>query len=258
MKKFLIIILSLALLGGLSFGGYELFKNKDKLFPKNEREEREESVSSSPSSNGSQAIEYGVLTEDNGSEDIAKLKRARENNRDAVAWLRVPGTIISSPVMQSHDNNFYLRKNEKKESDIFGCYFADCDNNISTRSQLDGNIVIYGHSDLQDNPEGKRFSQLFKFVDEDFARENSKIYLSLLDEELCFEIFSVFYSSGNPSYINIMEKGSRELAELIQNIKESSIFDLGIEVKQDYNIIILSTCSVKEGTDFLAVAGRLA
>lgn len=256
MKKLLIALLVLCLVGAAAFFG---FKNIDKILPQKggENSPSEERLDGNSDSDKSQSIEFGVLDEDKSGGDSEKLQRAIENNKDAVAWLKLPGTSISAPVMQSYDNNFYLRRNENKESDIFGCYFADCENNLSRRQELDGNIVIYGHSDLKDDPNGQRFSKLFNYIDEDFARKNNKIILTLPSEELEFEIFSVCYSSGNPSYININSKGSPENGAIIKNALKNSVVDFGVDVSADDNIIILSTCSVKEGTNFLAVMGRL-
>ena len=61
---------------------------------------------------------------------------------------------------------------EDGESDIYGCYFLDVECALGRGSDFLSNTVVYGHSDLKDNPDGPRFSQLFRFVDDDFAAEN--------------------------------------------------------------------------------------
>ena len=65
-----------------------------------------------------------------------------QRNQDTVAWLRVPGTKINDPVLQSHDNFTYLRTDEFREYDLYGCYFADWECSIGPRSVLSPNTVV--------------------------------------------------------------------------------------------------------------------
>ena len=108
-------------------------------------------------------------------DELEALDVYTQQNQDTVGWLRVPGTTINNSVLQSHDNMTYLRTNEAREYDIYGCYFADWECSVGERENFSPNTVIYGLSDLKDNPEGPRFSQLFRFTDPDFARETPVI-----------------------------------------------------------------------------------
>lgn len=65
-------------------------------------------------------------------------------NKDVVAWIRFKHPkIISYPVMQKNDNDFYLHRNIKKEYSFAGSIFMDYHNN---KDFSDSNTLIYGHN----------------------------------------------------------------------------------------------------------------
>ncbi len=178
-------------------------------------------------------------------DELDALDGATQRNQDTVGWLRVPGTTINNSVLQSHDNMTYLRTNEAREYDIYGCYFADWECSVGSREILSPNTVIYGHSDLKDNPEGPRFSQLFHFTDQAFAEETPVISFSTLEGFMDWEVFAVFYTEKTFSYIDAYpEKGVDQLAKEAQ---AKSIYDYGITVGPEDKILTLSTCTVKYG-----------
>ena len=252
MKKFLIVVFVLLFLLLAAVFGYVLLNGEDKPFKLSDDGTLEVSggKTSQKDKESSEKFkkELNVKKEMATEADILEiLDYEKGKNQDVCAYLKIDGTKISDVVLQSFDNNVYLRRNEKKEYDVFGCYFADADCSVSTGDKLSSNTVIYGHSDLKDNPDGKRFSQLFKYTDEVFAREHPYITLATLQDNMKWEIFSVFYTDTSFNYIDAEpEKGVSALAK---QAKEKSLFDFGIDVEDDDKILTLSTCSVKYGND---------
>ncbi|MEG1448789.1 MAG: class B sortase [Oscillospiraceae bacterium] len=258
MKTFFISLATLALVGTVAAGGYYTYDYiSSKSQGAGEQTENQGSPNAQETISTTPSVEFGVTSVD-ASEDVFKaMDRSWDNNSDTIGWLKIDGTEINNPVLQSYDNNFYLRQNENKQSDIFGCYFADYDNRLDLRENLSGNTVIYGHSDLKDNKDGKRFSQLFKYTDATFGKEHKIIEFSLRGEKMQWEIFSVCYYDQNTDYINIYEKGTNELGKIINNSLSKSLYDFGTTVSKDDNILVLSTCSVKQGTSYLTVMAKL-
>lgn len=169
-------------------------------------------------------------------------------NPDTVGWLYIPDTTINNSVVQSHDNTYYLRKTERKKPDVYGCYFADYTCNFGMRDALSANTVIYGHSDLKDNPEGPKFSQLFQFLDEDFAKKHPVIYFSTLEEHMAWQIFAVYFTDTGHDYISTDFDGpSRAL--LAQQAKDRSVFQYDVETGESDKYLTLSTCTIRYGTE---------
>ena len=89
------------------------------------------------------------------SEAVDTIQADFPDNADAKGWLLFPGTEIDNVVMQAADNSYYLRRDEKGAYSIWGCYFADYEADL-TASGPSRNTVIYGHSSLNDETEGKK------------------------------------------------------------------------------------------------------
>ena len=99
------------------------------------------------------------------------VKQAQEFNSDVKGWLEVPNTNINHPFMQTDNNTFYLNHDESKEYSVLGSYFADYYATVDSVEYLTHNTVIYGHTGSE-NPDGKKFSELFAYLDADVATKN--------------------------------------------------------------------------------------
>ena len=166
-------------------------------------------------------------------------------NRDTVGWLQIPGTSINNSVVQSHDNETYLRRNERREKDVYGCYFADYECSIGSREELSPNTIIYGHSDLKDNPDGPRFSQLFRFTDPKFAKNTPVIQFSTMQDFMNWQVFAVLYADLEFPFFYADPPGGIE--KLAAAAMEKSLYDYGVTVGPDDHVLVLSTCTVKYG-----------
>lgn len=187
------------------------------------------------------------------------LTYAMDKSLDAVGWIDVPGTDISNVVMQGSDNVYYERRDEDGNPDIYGCYFLDVECTMGKRSDFLPNTIIYGHSDLTDNPDGPRFSQLFRFADDAFANEHKYMYVTTLEGRYTFEIFSVFYTDTSFDYIRVHMTDEEALA-LAEDARSRSVRDYGIQPAAGDKLLTLSTCSVRDGNDGthrFVVMGRL-
>lgn len=168
-------------------------------------------------------------------------------NQDTVAWLKIPNTRVNNSVLQGHDNIAYLRTNERREPSIYGCFFADAECNVSSRELLSHNTVVYGHSDLQDNPDGPRFSQLFKFTDPEFAKTTPVIEFSTIEDFMDWQVFAVFYTTTDFDYISAEPEGG--VNALAAEAGKKSLYNYGVTVGPEDHILTLSTCSVRDGND---------
>ena len=172
-----------------------------------------------------------------------KLDAGIARNEDTVAWLMIPDTEINDAVLQSYDNNYYLRLTEDKTYSVFGCYYAsyDCILDLG-REELSRNTVIFGHSDYKDNPDGKKFSQLFKYTDLEFLKKNPYIYFSTPDDDMVWQVFSVFYTHVNFNYIQA-NPTAENFEKIIAEAKAKSEYIIDLDVGKNDKILTLSTCT---------------
>lgn len=255
MSKVIAALAILLVLVCLAIGGVYLYQNLD--FAKPASATQDDSVVDEEKAGKGK---LGRMKKAATPSDIPSLLTyAMEKSLDAVGWLDVPGTEISQVVMQGSDNLYYERRDEDGNEDIYGCYFLDAECSLGRSTDFLPNTVIYGHSDLKDNPDGPRFSQLFRFVDDAFAKENRYMNITTMEGRFSFEIFSVFYTDTSFDYIRV-HMTPEEALTLATQVKEKSIRDYGVTPVAGDRLLTLSTCSVRDGNDGthrFAVMGRL-
>lgn len=258
MKKLLAalgVLLGIGIIGG---GAYLLMSNPDIL--------GEDPASSSSSSSASQSDSSGAVDVDvkKKAADYFEIQESLEyeitQNPDTVAWLKIDGTDINDSVLQSYDNTDYLRKNERRQYDVYGCYFVDYECSVGARGVLSPNTIVYGHNDVTDDPDGRRFAQLYRFLDPAFAAATPCIEFCTLDDPMVWQIFAVFYTHTYFNYTDV-NVTSEELAAIVQTAQEHSIYDYGVTVGEGDKILTLSTCTTKFGDQnhrFVVMAKLLA
>ncbi len=178
------------------------------------------------------------------SDKAADLLAAKANNPDTKAWLTIPNTDINHPIMQTDDNSFYLNHDQNGDYDAWGAYFADMYADLSSPENLLENTVIYGHTSGSENPQDKRFSELYIYLDPQFLAENPYIYLTVDDKLLSFEICAVFYSDIGFYYINPMPFNT-DAEQFIAEINSRSEYIFDSQIKPEDKLLMLSTCSYK-------------
>lgn len=243
MKSFLTILLVIVLLATAGAAGYLLYQRSaaTTAAPAPTTE-----PSSQPYIPRAVADELADSTTDPAV--LEQLMYEVSKNPDTVAWLELPGTDINNSVVQSHSNTYYLRRDERKQDAVYGCYFADYECTLASKEELSRNTVIYGHSDLKDNPDGPKFSQLFRFADPQFAKEHPIVRLSTPEATMEWEIFAAFYTDVSFDYIRVGLTPEAQL-EITGKAVELSVQNYGIVPTGEDKILTLSTCSVRDGAD---------
>lgn len=247
MKTFLVLLLAMLLLAAVGVTGYTLYQR---------RQTPAQPAAASSQTAASQAdqkpprneLQKELQQSTTDPELLEKLLYEIGKNPDTVGWLQVPGTDINESVVQTHNNSYYLRRDTRKRDTVYGCYFADYECSVGGRDTLSPNTVIYGHSDLTDNPDGPKFSQLFRYADANFASENNRILLSTPEQTLEWEVFAVFYTTTAFDYIQVNNTPQVQRS-ILDNAKKLSLHSFGIEPADTDKILTLSTCSVRDGTD---------
>lgn len=185
-----------------------------------------------------------------------QLLEAVKKNTDVVGWLQVPNTKINEAVVQTKDNEYYLRRNAEKKYDYEGCYYLDYESVIfDDGTDFAQNSIIYGHNlgspmGVKDDPEGVKFAQLLKLNDMETAQKTPYVYFTTESGPHIFEIFAVFYSEAvtDPVPYHYAEYADDKFNALVADVKSRSTFLYDVPVTAQDKILTLSTCSYKYGT----------
>ena len=181
-----------------------------------------------------------------------------ESNNDVVGWIKIDGTKVDYPVMQTPDNpNYYLKRSFEGKSSEHGCIYAreECDINLPS-----DNITLYGHNML----DGSMFAALLSYEDKATWENNPLIFFDTLYEYHVYKIFAVFKTTASIDegfkYHNMIDAvDEEEFNTFIATAKELSFYDTGITPEYGDKIICLSTCeyTLKNGR-FVVAAVRIS
>lgn len=176
--------------------------------------------------------------EENEKKDAIDVNKLKDENSEFVAWIKVNNTNIDYPVVKTSNNSFYLNHSFDKSVNSAGWIFADYKNKFDGK---DKNIVIYGHN-MRD---GSMFGSLKNILKEEWYNnsENIKIILTTENEEIIYEVFSVYKIETEDYYIKTDFSIDSEYQKFLNIIKERSIKNFDVKVKASDKILTLSTCA---------------
>ena len=162
-------------------------------------------------------------------------------NSDTIGWIRVWGTDINYPVVQTNDNSFYLTHSFDKSYNKAGWIFVDYTNSSIKDNQLDANTVIYGH-----NRQNKSmFGTLSNTLKENWrdVEKNRYINFSTREESMLWEVCSTYTIDSEYYYIRTSFTTDEDYEEFLKTIKARSIYNFNINVTTEDRILTLSTCT---------------
>ena len=183
------------------------------------------------------------------------LAQAQGQNADTMAWLTVPGTNIDGPVQQADDNEYYLRRDELGQPSHQGCIYADYECDLSG-AELSMNTILYGHTfTLPGQDPDLGFGQLSRYLDPDFARENSFIFLSVEDQMFTFQVISAGMAAADAEQTSILAAPSWEQQqELIRLANERNVLPEALKSVAGQKLLTLSTSTNDSDTRLIIVA----
>lgn len=193
---------------------------------------------------------------ENRTKNIVKEQKKDETGIKTVAWLRVQGTNIDTPIVNYESNK-----------DISSIQKEDFLWNEDRGKEHYNQIKIMGHNilNLSANPEigtqyFTKFEDLMAYTYEEFVQENKYIQYTVDTNNYIYKIFGVLYDK---SYnLDLHHEGNytkEEMKKYLQLIKDKSIYEFDIDVNEKDEIICLVTCTRMYGVDHkrqFVVVGR--
>jgi sortase B len=169
-------------------------------------------------------------------------------NADMIGWIKIDGTIIDYPVMQTPDRpDYYLKHGFDRQPSEYGVPYAA--EGCAFDPQSD-NVTVYAHH----MKSGKMFGELEKYKQAAFWREHPAIRFDTFTCFGTYEIIAAFKVSPADFPYNqfINASGQAEFDEYVRRCKALSFYDTGITAEYGDRLLTLSTC------EYSAEDGRLA
>ena len=165
--------------------------------------------------------------------DLAAMQAV---NPDVIGWLHIPDTVISYPLLRSHDNREYLDLTWDRQTSRAGSIFLE---QRSSPDLSDFHTLIYGHN----NKDGKMFSDLLDYGSQSFADAHPTVWIALEDRILQLSVYSSYMADVvSDTYRLVFENGARRQSA-IDYYRSRSLIQTDITPLITDRLVTLSTCS---------------
>lgn len=164
----------------------------------------------------------------------------KNENPDFIGYLSFRSGLIEEPVVQSSDDEYYLRRSFFGEWSSQGTPFLD-----SFCSTDSANITIYGHNVYYDS--SAMFSRLQELTDPEKFQENALLDFYFGDGQLrTYRIAAVYYSTlekaGNPDYSRPEFSSEEDFCDWINQVYSCAILSSDVPVRYSDHLLTLQTC----------------
>jgi sortase B len=205
-----------------------------------------------------QATEASPTTESTEQDArLAPLIELCKENPDLVGWIRIEGTSVDYPVMQTpSDPEFYLSHDFTRGQSKSGTPFLD---HRSDPAQPAPRSVIYGHH----MKSGAMFASLARYEDKEFLDRHRLIRFDTIHGAGDYEVMAVVkYSaaSGDFGLENFLEdNGEAAFNAFVRSATENSLYETGVAASLGDSLLCLATCEYSQYDGrILIVAKKMA
>jgi len=180
---------------------------------------------------------------------IVDFEKLKDENADIIGWIYCEGTPINYPVLQSEDNNYYLRRLSDGSYNIAGSLFLDyrCSADFT-----DFTSVVYGHNMKNDT----MFGTLSNYREQSYYEEHPTMYLLTPEKGFRVDLFFGYVTSTDSDVyaLHYTEEGKESF---LTQSRELSTFTTSAECSMADSFLILSTCSYEYDNARYVLIGKL-
>lgn len=185
-----------------------------------------------------------------------------EQNQDLIGWIKVDGTRIDYPVMQTpSDPEYYLHRDFNKDYSSSGTPFLDANSTIGET----WNVIIYGHNMKY----GTMFHDLQKYSSWEFWKNHRTFSLDVYEpknrnttHEL-YEIFAVCRARIRTKDSDVFKyyryagcTDEDTFNKYVAGVISESMYDTDIAPEYGEHLVTLSTCAYHTEQGRLYVVGK--
>ena len=254
---FLLSVCGSIIVGRKLFSALSEYKAGEEIYEEISRIAYEPITSETAESTNPEITEIALSPEPEGKTPSTEKKsnsidfeRLAEISPDIRGWIRLEGTKVDYPVMQSKDNDYYLSRAVNGTWNKVGTPFMDFRNSGDFSDRL---TVIYGHY----MGDGSMFTDIHNYKSQKFYDEHP--YIDLYTPDGSFRILPVAGVYQNVEYWDFTFDYDSDDAFLhqIDNWKALSTFNSDTEYDAKDRFVALTLCTYDvENSRFLLV-GKL-
>jgi len=203
---------------------------------------------------GSLALIRGGVSEDKEDTKVIQegYRDLYDRNPDLFGWIRINGTPIDYPVMQTpYDPEYYINHDYDRSPSVYGVPFAqaNCD------PYLSDNIIIHAHH-MKD---GSMFAKLLSYQSKEFWEAHPTIEFDTLYENYSYKVIAAFRTPANNGFRYtgfVYAQNESVFAAYVDKCLSLSLYDTGITAEYGDKLITLATCEYMLDDGRFVVVGR--
>lgn len=257
MKKVLLIITAIIFMAAFAFGGYMLYRGINEYAQGDTLYDDITCFVKIPNPYPS------VTPSPRPSESESKVKNSEDShiawpevdfnalheiNSDIVGWLFCEDTEINYPVVQTDDNNYYLKHLFNRDYNANGCLFLDC--RVSDDFS-DSHSIIYGHN----MDSGSMFSSLEGYKNQEYYDAHPQLLLVTPEANLQIKLFAGYVANVEDDAWQVDFSNEVEFDMWLSSATGRSTFKSNISPLATDRIITFSTCSYESDNPRFVVQG---
>lgn len=167
--------------------------------------------------------------------DFDSLKK---KNPQILAWVDIPGTGISYPVVQTQDNEFYISHGINGQKSSSGAIFMDYRNKPDLS---DANTILFGHNMRN----GSMFAGLRQFKSQSYRNSRPYVDLYFPDGRVRFEIYSCYEESASGENFPTLFTGESDRNAFLSAAAARSLYKTDVVPEASAHTLMLATCTGK-------------
>ncbi|MEG1686603.1 MAG: class B sortase [Angelakisella sp.] len=176
-------------------------------------------------------------------------------NPDLVGWLEFGE--LSAPVVQTDDNDYYLKHDFYRRPDPHGAVYADA------RNRLDGsddNTILYGHNYSNSK---QIFYEVERYKEADYARQHPIVTFTTLYEKRSYVVLAAFVSNTDPKLGEVFDyhnqlffSTDKEMNSFLEQLRARSLYSTNLAVDSHDRLITMSTCGYEFAGERIVLVAR--
>lgn len=186
-----------------------------------------------------------------GPGETYSLAQLMKINPDVIGWIEIDDTHIDQPLTQGEDDMEYVNKDAFGNFSLSGAVFLST---LNSRDFSDPYLLTYGHH----MDSGGMYGDVTEFLKEDFFWKHETGSLYDLDSVWDIHLFAVMETdASDPMIYNVSQYQGSNVSSLNSHLRENSKYYRDIDMRDDDQIISLSTCYDATTNARVIVFGRL-
>ena len=199
--------------------------------------------------------------------ELEKYKNLQSINKEFVGWLRIKDTGVDVPIVQTDNNDAYLKKDFYGNYSVYGNPFLDYRNKLKnlvnakkvTIVSADKNTTIYGHNML----DNMVFSELLEYRNVAFYQEHPLVEFHTIYGNTKWKVIAAFLvnstadlDNGYTLEYNFVDCYPENFKTYLEELHKRSYIHTAVDVNENDVLLTLSTCDkeiIDEGR-FVVVA----